>query len=62
MIPENFIAAVDVFEAAFPQGPPSDSGSVDAAEVVGRMTGLDMTRYELVQALNMCGWYLVRRA
>lgn len=39
-----------------------DSGSIDVADVIGPMTGLDMTKYECVQAFNARGWNLERKA
>lgn len=54
---ENFISFVQVMEASTP----FDDGPDVYTTIIGRMTGLDMSKYALVQARNLCGWYLVRK-
>jgi len=61
---ENIVTVQQALEQLLREGwtPPGDFGSVDIAPLVGRMTGLDMTKYELRALPNMQAWEVVRRA
>ena len=60
---ENFFGMEQVCEAAFALGlVGGPEGIVNVADVVGPMTGLDMTKYDLQLDLDARGWFLVRRA
>lgn len=39
-----------------------ECGAFDVKDVVGPLTGLDMSKYDLVQSVNLLGWHLVRKA
>jgi hypothetical protein len=61
-VEENFISMEQVFAAAIDLGLViGDSGTVQVPEVVGRMTGLDMRKYDLRQEIDRCGWTLHRK-
>lgn len=66
-VTENFIPFDQVVEAAIDLGVLSEAGvnwtAVVSAlpGVVGTMTGLDMTKYDLIWDFDALGWRLVRR-
>lgn len=59
---ETFISCEAVIAACHTDDEPRHYFDHDRARaIVGRMTGLNMSRYDLVVALDAYGWHLVRR-
>ena len=60
-VSEYFFSFEQLFVAALDLGLLSRAGST-WTDVIGTMTGLNMTKYELVPDLDRYGWRLVRRS
>lgn len=59
---EDFISGHQIIEAAYALGYTSDTFDVcELLPIVGKMTGLDMTKYDLIGDLDAFGWRLVRK-
>jgi hypothetical protein len=56
---ENFVAYEMVMDAI---SCGRLAGFADVSDVIGRMTGLDMSRYDVVAADNLHGWHIQRRS
>ena len=56
---ESFFSLEMVWAARLPEE--DVIGRAEADAIIGRMTGLDMSRYDLIAAPNLRGWYLKRR-
>ena len=64
-MPESFFSYRQVYAAAtedeLRRGHGFPHVHIAAKDVIGRMTGLDMEKYELVPYTNLHGWELKRR-
>ena len=59
---ENFVPLTLVVEAAADLGLlVGEEGTIDVADILGPMTGLDMTKYTTELDVNLYGYRLVRK-
>lgn len=65
MIPENFVGWLEAQSWMTPderrRAHAFPSEHIPARDVIGRQTGLDMDKYDLVPAVNRLGWYIEKR-